>query len=86
MAHVVDIIDHDVISEITTDDRAVIEAHRQPDVVKRKIEWFKLPDPDKTKKLAIFYEFGSECIGNQNAIPVVRGISIANKHFDFKRC
>jgi hypothetical protein len=48
-----------------------------------KRDRFQFPDSYQAIKLAMFYQFGIECIGNINVIPVVGGIVVANQNFYF---
>src|SRR3954466_8550936 len=86
MTHVVNVIDNHIITKITADDSAVVQADRHPDVMKREIERFEFPNSYKAKKLAIFYKFRIKSIGYKNTIPVIGCIPVTNEHFYFKCC
>src|SRR5690242_10680757 len=84
MAHVINVVDNYIISEITANDRAVIKTNRQPDIMKREIEWLEFSNAHETKKLAILYELRSERIGYKDTIPVIGCIPVANEYLDLK--
>src|SRR6476619_1173256 len=86
MTHVVYVINNYIIPEIATDNGAVVQADRQPDIMKRKIKRFEFSNSDKTKELTIFYKFRVKRVGDQDTIPVIRCIPVTNKHFYFKGC
>jgi hypothetical protein len=42
----------------------------------------KLSDADQSEELAVLDQFGVESIGDEDVVPVGRGIPVANQHFD----
>src|SRR3954467_9322142 len=86
VSHIINIVDNNIITEIATDNSAIVKTDRHPDIMKRKIERFKFANSYKAKKLAIFYKFRIESIGHKNTIPVVGCIPVTNEHFYFKCC
>lgn len=62
MTHVVDVIDHYIVAEVTADDGAVIQANRHPEVVELQEIRFQFSDPDKAVEFAILDQGWIECI------------------------
>src|SRR5689334_288226 len=86
MTHVVYIINDYIITEIATDNSTIVQTHRQPDVMKRKIKCFQFPNPYETKEFAVLYEFGIESVGNKDTVPIIRCVPVSNEHFYFVCC
>src|SRR5690606_34157891 len=71
MRHITDVVNSNIVSEITAYNGTVIKANRYPQVVKFQVIRLQLSNAYQPVKLTILYQCRIECIGNQYLVPVV---------------
>ena len=60
MRKIVDVVDHDIVTQIATDDGAVVQPHRHAQIMVFQKPGLQSADPNQTEKLAVTHQIGIE--------------------------
>src|SRR5260221_11655434 len=80
VAHVVD---HYIVSNITTDYGTVVQTHRSAQIVKFELIRFQNSDAYQSKELALVNKIGHKLICDFNKMPVIRCVPVFFQFFYF---
>src|SRR5581483_10833143 len=72
MRKIIGIVDAYIVTEITADDRAVIQPNRASKIMELEIVGGKLTDPHQPEKLTVLHQLRRKVVGYQDIVPVGR--------------
>ena len=86
MAHVIYIVNANIVTKIAAYDRAVIQTNCHTKIMKFTIHRRQTSDTHKSKKFTISYKAGIKRVGDENPVPVIRSVPVIDKCIYFVRC
>jgi hypothetical protein len=64
MTEVINIVNTNIIAQITADDGTVVQTNCQPKIVKLSVKWLQISNTDKPVEFTIFYKLGVKMISD----------------------